>query len=37
MGIDVLTFGCRLNAVESDAMRAQAEAAGHADLIIVNT
>jgi threonylcarbamoyladenosine tRNA methylthiotransferase MtaB len=37
MGIDVLTFGCRLNAVESDAMRAQAEAGGHADLIIVNT
>src|SRR4051812_45877707 len=37
MAVEVVTFGCRLNAVESDAMRAQAEAAGHADLIIVNT
>jgi threonylcarbamoyladenosine tRNA methylthiotransferase MtaB len=37
MSVDVLTFGCRLNAVESDAMRAQAEAAGHNNLIIVNT
>jgi threonylcarbamoyladenosine tRNA methylthiotransferase MtaB len=37
MSVDVLTFGCRLNAVESDAMRAQAEAAGHSNLIIVNT
>jgi threonylcarbamoyladenosine tRNA methylthiotransferase MtaB len=37
MTIDVLTFGCRLNAVESDAMRAQAEAAGQGDLVIVNT
>ena len=35
--VEVVTFGCRLNAVESDAMRAAAEAAGHADLVIVNT
>jgi threonylcarbamoyladenosine tRNA methylthiotransferase MtaB len=37
MGVDVVTFGCRLNAYESEAMRAQAEAAGHDDLVIVNT
>ena len=35
--IDLVTFGCRLNAAESDAMRAQAEAAGVHDLTIVNT
>jgi threonylcarbamoyladenosine tRNA methylthiotransferase MtaB len=37
MTIDVVTFGCRLNAYESEAMRAQAEAAGHDRLVIVNT
>jgi threonylcarbamoyladenosine tRNA methylthiotransferase MtaB len=37
MAVEVVTFGCRLNAYESEAMRAQAEAAGHADLVIVNT
>lgn len=37
MTVEVVTFGCRLNASESEAMRAQAEAAGHDDLIIVNT
>src|SRR5919202_4505686 len=37
MSVEVVTFGCRLNAYESEAMRAQAEAAGHADLVIVNT
>ncbi len=36
-GVDVLTFGCRLNALESEAMRVAALAAGHSDLIIVNT
>ena len=35
--VEVLTFGCRLNIVESDAMRAEALAAGHDDLVIVNT
>ena len=35
--VEVVTFGCRLNAVESDAMRAQALTAGHRDLTIVNT
>ena len=28
MGVEVLTFGCRLNAVEGEAVRAVAEAAG---------
>jgi threonylcarbamoyladenosine tRNA methylthiotransferase MtaB len=37
MSVEVVTFGCRLNAYESESMRAQAEAAGHADLVIVNT
>jgi threonylcarbamoyladenosine tRNA methylthiotransferase MtaB len=35
--VDLVTFGCRLNAAESDAIRAQAEAAGAGDLMIVNT
>ncbi len=33
----ILTFGCRLNAYESEVMRGHAEAAGLADAIIVNT
>jgi threonylcarbamoyladenosine tRNA methylthiotransferase MtaB len=37
MSVDVVTFGCRLNTYESEAMQRQAEAAGHADLVIVNT
>jgi len=37
MGVEVVTFGCRLNMVESEAMRRSALAAGHDDLIIVNT
>ncbi|MCB1499991.1 MAG: tRNA (N(6)-L-threonylcarbamoyladenosine(37)-C(2))-methylthiotransferase MtaB [Bauldia sp.] len=32
-----LTFGCRLNALESEVMRARAEAAGLGDAILVNT
>ena len=34
---ELVTFGCRLNSVESETMRAQAEAAGLKDAIIVNT
>jgi threonylcarbamoyladenosine tRNA methylthiotransferase MtaB len=34
-GVDVLTFGCRLNAYESEVIRAHA--AGAADTIVVNT
>ena len=37
MSVEVVTFGCRLNAVESEAMRGHAETAGHRDLVIVNT
>ncbi|GAB4232369.1 MAG: tRNA (N(6)-L-threonylcarbamoyladenosine(37)-C(2))-methylthiotransferase MtaB [Kiloniellaceae bacterium] len=33
----ILTFGCRLNAYESEVMRGHAEAAGLSDAIIVNT
>lgn len=35
--VDILTFGCRLNAYESEVMRGHAQAAGMADAIIVNT
>jgi len=34
---DVITFGCRLNAYESEAIRARAAEAGLSDAIIVNT
>ncbi|MBM3531983.1 MAG: tRNA (N(6)-L-threonylcarbamoyladenosine(37)-C(2))-methylthiotransferase MtaB [Alphaproteobacteria bacterium] len=36
-GLDVLTFGCRLNAYESEVMRGLAGAAGLDDAVIVNT
>ncbi len=36
-GVTTLTFGCRLNALESEVMRARAEAAGLGDAILVNT
>jgi threonylcarbamoyladenosine tRNA methylthiotransferase MtaB len=34
---EIITFGCRLNAFESEVIRAQAAAAGLADAVIVNT
>src|SRR4051794_11194872 len=37
MGVDVVTFGCRLNAFESDVIRREAEAAGLVDTIVVNS
>ncbi|HEY7992565.1 MAG TPA: tRNA (N(6)-L-threonylcarbamoyladenosine(37)-C(2))-methylthiotransferase MtaB [Stellaceae bacterium] len=37
MPLDIVTFGCRLNAFESEAIRRHAEAAGLDDAIIVNT
>jgi threonylcarbamoyladenosine tRNA methylthiotransferase MtaB len=37
MAIETLTFGCRLNVYESEVMKAEAEKAGLADAIIVNT
>ena len=35
--IDLITFGCRLNMVESEAMRQAASAAGEHDLVIINS
>ena len=35
--LDIITFGCRLNAYESEVMRAQADAAGLKEAVIVNT
>ncbi len=35
--VEVITFGCRLNAYESQVMRDHARAAGLADTVIVNT
>ena len=37
MGVEVITFGCRLNAYESDAARAAALGDGLSDAVIVNT
>jgi threonylcarbamoyladenosine tRNA methylthiotransferase MtaB len=37
MSVEVLTFGCRLNAYESEAMRDLAAKAGHSGAIVVNT
>jgi threonylcarbamoyladenosine tRNA methylthiotransferase MtaB len=37
MALDVVTFGCRLNTYESEAMRHAAGAAGFDDVVIVNT
>ena len=39
MGVDVITFGCRLNAYKSEIIRRNAEAAGIAggDTVVVNT
>jgi threonylcarbamoyladenosine tRNA methylthiotransferase MtaB len=36
-GVDVVTFGCRLNAYESDAIRAQAAADGLENAVVFNT
>ncbi|PTM42017.1 tRNA (N(6)-L-threonylcarbamoyladenosine(37)-C(2))-methylthiotransferase MtaB [Bosea sp. 124] len=37
MALEVVTFGCRLNIVEGEAMRRQAQAAGLTDIAIVNS
>jgi len=36
-GLDIVTFGCRLNVYESEIIRGQAESAGLSDAVIVNT
>ena len=33
--LEIITFGCRLNAYESEVMREHANAAGMADAVIV--
>src|SRR5947208_3262859 len=37
MSVDVVTFGCRLNAFESEVIRREAEHAGLADIIVINS
>ncbi len=37
MGVELVTFGCRLNSYESEAIERQAAAAGLPDAVIVNT
>jgi threonylcarbamoyladenosine tRNA methylthiotransferase MtaB len=37
MSVDVITFGCRLNAAESEVIRREAECAGLTDTVVVNT
>jgi threonylcarbamoyladenosine tRNA methylthiotransferase MtaB len=37
MSVEVVTFGCRLNAAESEVIRREAERAGFRDTVVVNT
>ena len=37
MSVEVITFGCRLNAFESEIIRRQAESAGLAQTIVINS
>ena len=37
MTVEILTFGCRLNAYESEAIRNSAQAAQLRDCVVVNT
>ena len=37
MAVEVVTFGCRLNTYESEAMQRHAEEAGLGEVVIVNT
>lgn len=37
MSVDVVSFGCRLNAYEAEVIRREADAAGVSDTIVVNT
>ncbi|MCB1492949.1 MAG: tRNA (N(6)-L-threonylcarbamoyladenosine(37)-C(2))-methylthiotransferase MtaB, partial [Rhodobiaceae bacterium] len=41
MGVEIVTFGCRLNAYESEVMKREAEAAGLGALeggaVVINT
>lgn len=37
MAVDVVTFGCRLNAFEAEVIRREAEGAGLSDTIVINS
>src|ERR1700704_7122094 len=37
MSVDVVTFGCRLNAFESEVIAREAESAGLTDTIVINS
>src|SRR3954451_23784043 len=37
MGVDIVTFGCRLNAFESEVIRREAERAGLTETIVINS
>ncbi|PIT04202.1 2-methylthioadenine synthase [Bradyrhizobium nitroreducens] len=37
MAVDIVTFGCRLNAFEAEVIRSKAEAAGLEDTIVINS
>jgi threonylcarbamoyladenosine tRNA methylthiotransferase MtaB len=37
MGVEVVTFGCRLNAFEAEVIRREAEGAGLPDTIVINS
>jgi len=37
MGLELVTFGCRLNIVESEAIERQAQAAGLSDVAVINS
>jgi threonylcarbamoyladenosine tRNA methylthiotransferase MtaB len=37
MSVEIVTFGCRLNAAESEVIRREAEGAGFTDTVVVNT
>src|SRR5450432_2333206 len=37
MGVDIVTFGCRLNSFESEVIRREAERAGLTDTIVINS
>src|SRR5882757_7817788 len=37
MSVDILTFGCRLNAFESEVIRHEADSAGLSDTVVINS
>ena len=37
MSVDIVTFGCRLNAFESEVIRREADSAGLSDTIVINS